>query len=247
MVALSVASTREEVLEVVHESEHSRIPVFSESIDEVVGVLHVRSLLADLREGLVDSGDFDIHRYLHEPFFVPEQMKISRLLREFQRRKIHLAIVVDEFGGTAGVVALEDVVEEIVGDIQDELDVEEGRVRLLPDGSWLADASITLRDLEDHLGVDFPDELDFDSLGGFVIATAGTVPPIGSVLMWDGLRFTVRQSDERHVSKVEISRVENPSEDGMSDAGSADDMSGSKLKRGGLGEAKGPEDEHKRT
>lgn len=241
VVALSVASSREEVLEVVHESEHSRIPVFTESIDEVIGVLHVRSLLADLRGGVLDTEDFDIHRYLHEPFFVPEQMKISRLLREFQRRKIHLAIVVDEFGGTAGVVALEDVVEEIVGDIQDELDVEEGRVRLLPDGSWIADASITLRDLEDHLGIDFPDELDFDSLGGFVIATAGTVPPVGSVLMWDGLRFTVRQGDERHVSKVEIARVESPAEEGADELGL---MVGKGESAGGEGpshdESKGP-------
>lgn len=216
VVALPVSASAEEVLSVVDESEHSRIPVYGESIDEIVGVLHVRTLLADLRSGRFDEG-FDIHRYMREPYFVPELMKISRLLREFQKRKVHLAIVVDEFGGTAGVVALEDVVEEIVGEIQDELDVEEGRVKLLPDGSWIADASITLRDLEDHLGVDFPDELDFDSLGGFVVATAGKVPPVGSVVMWDGLRFTVRQGDERHVSRVEIARVEPVAADAGND------------------------------
>lgn len=206
VVAIPVDATKEQVLKVIVESEHSRIPVFQGSIDEVVGVLYVKAFLAELETGS-SAARFDIRRYMRPPFFVPELMKISRLLREFQKRKNHLAIVVDEFGGTAGVVALEDVVEEIVGEIQDELDVEEGRVRLLADGTIIADASITLRDLEPDLQVDFPDELDADSLGGFLTATAGRVPPVGSVLLWGGLRFTVRAADERRVTRVEIARV----------------------------------------
>ncbi len=203
VVALPIDATKEEVLKTILDSEHSRIPVYEGSVDEIVGVLYVKTLLADLEMGRL-NGPFEIRRYVKPPYFVPELMKISRLLREFQQRKLHLAIVVDEFGGTAGVIALEDVVEEIVGEIQDEQDVEEGRVKLLADGTVVADAAIPLRDLEEHLKVDFPDELDADSLGGFVTGLAGKVPPVGSVLVWEKIRFTVRAGDDRRVTRVEM-------------------------------------------
>jgi CBS domain containing-hemolysin-like protein len=206
VVGIPVDANREEALKLLLESQHSRIPVYEGSIDEVVGVLHAKTLLADVQAQKADKA-FDIKSYIGPPLFVPELMKISRLLREFQRLKVHLAIVVDEFGGTAGVVSLEDVVEEIVGEIQDEQDVEEKRVRVLPNGNILADAALPLRDLEDVLHVDFPAAPDYDSLGGFVTATVGKVPPVNSVILWRGLRFTVKAGDERHVTRVEIMRV----------------------------------------
>lgn len=210
VVAVAANAPLEEVLRVIDESEHSRIPAYENSIDEVVGILHVKSFLAKMQAGKL-AEPFDLHRSLTPPFFVPEMMKAGRLLREFQRRHTHLAVVVDEFGGTAGVVTLEDVVEEIVGDIQDELDVEEGRVKLLADGRIVADAAITLRDLEDHLELEFPEEADYDSLGGFVTHLAGKVPPTGSVVLWGGMRFTVKAGDERRVARVEISKIVAPS------------------------------------
>lgn len=206
VVAVPADAKLEAVLEVIADSEHSRIPAYDNSIDEVVGILHVKTFLARMQAGKLPE-PFDLRASLSPPFFVPEFMKAERLLREFQRRHTHLAVVVDEFGGTAGIVTLEDVVEEIVGDIQDELDVEEGRVRQMPDGRLLADAAITLRELEDHLDVDFPDELDYDSLGGFVTDLAGKVPPAGSVVLWGGLRFTVKSGDERRVARVEIFKL----------------------------------------
>jgi putative hemolysin len=207
VTAIPIDATRDQVLKIIVESEHSRIPVYDGAIDEIVGILYVKTLMADIEAVAASGAPFDIKRYVKPPFFVPELMKISRLLREFQRRKVHLAVVVDEFGGTAGVVALEDVVEEIVGEIQDEQDVEEARVKQLADGTVVADAGVHLRDLEEMLGVDFPDELDYDSLGGFVTAQAGRVPPVGSVVLWGGLRFTVRAADERRVRRVDILRV----------------------------------------
>lgn len=219
IVALPSDATKQDVLKLIVESEHSRIPVYGESIDEIVGILHVKSFLADIEMGRLLE-PFELRRYVKQPFFVPELMKISRLLREFQRRKTHLAVVVDEFGGTAGVVALEDVVEEIVGEIQDEYDAEEGRVKLLPDGTVVADAGMTLRDLEEYVGVDFPDELDYDSLGGFVTAQAGKVPGVGSVVLWQGLRFTVRAADERRVTRVEIVRTKDKDNGPPADASS---------------------------
>ena len=151
-------------------------------------------------------------------------MKISRLLKEMQRRRSHIAIVVDEFGGTSGLVTLEDVIEEIVGEIQDEADVESAPVKALSDGVWLAEGSVPLHELEALLNdrgdsepavpggerppdVRFPEEGDFETLGGFVTAHAGRVPPVGAVIAWDGLTFVVRAGDERRVTRVEISRA----------------------------------------
>ena len=205
VVALEETATYEEALKLVTESELSRIPVYRGSLDEVVGVLHAKTLLADVKKG-IQPEEFQLTKYVRKPFFVPEVMKVSRLLTEMQRRKTHLAVVVDEFGGTSGIVTLEDVVEEIVGEIHDESDVEEKRIKILSDGVFLADAQVSIRDLEDHLGVDFPEGGDYETLGGFLTATAGRVPPPGSLVVWGGLTFTVKAADDRRVHKVEIAR-----------------------------------------
>ena len=205
VVALEETATYEEALKLVTESELSRIPVYRGSLDEVVGVLHAKTLLADVKKG-IEPAEFQLVKYLKKPFFVPEVMKVSRLLTEMQRRKTHLAIVVDEFGGTSGIVTLEDVVEEIVGEIHDESDVEEKRLKVLSDGVVLADAQVSIRDLEEYLGVEFPEGGDYETLGGFLTATAGRVPPPGSLVVWGGLTFTVKAADDRRVQKVEITR-----------------------------------------
>jgi len=205
VVALEDSATYEEALRLVTESELSRIPVYRGSLDEVVGVLHAKTLLADVKKGIEPSA-FQLVKYLRKPFFVPEVMKVSRLLTEMQRRKTHLAVVVDEFGGTSGIVTLEDVVEEIVGEIHDESDVEEKRLKVLSDGVVLADAQVSIRDLEHYLGIDFPEGGDYETLGGFLTSTAGRVPPPGSLVVWGGLTFTVKAADDRRVHKVEIAR-----------------------------------------
>ncbi len=208
VVALEETATYDEALKLVTESELSRIPVYRNSLDEVVGVLHAKTLLADVKKGIMPS-EFQLPKYVRKPFFVPEAMKVSRLLTEMQRRRTHLAIVVDEFGGTSGIVTLEDVVEEIVGEIHDESDVEEKRLKVLSDGVVLADAQVSIRDLEEHLGIDFPEGGDYETLGGFLTATAGRVPPTGSLVVWGGLTFTVKAADDRRVQKVEIARKQS--------------------------------------
>jgi CBS domain containing-hemolysin-like protein len=220
MVALDREATPEDLLRVVRENPYSRMPVYDGSVDNVVGVLLVRDVIPALAGAHAERVSLQPH--LKPPFFVPEQMKISRLLKEMQRRKTHLAIVVDEFGGTSGLVTLEDVIEEIVGEIQDEADVEAAPVKAIGEGTWLADASVPLHDLEAVLNerpagapadegrpaaIRFPEEGDFETLGGFVTANAGRVPSVGAVIAWDGLTFVIRAGDERRVTRVEIARA----------------------------------------
>jgi putative hemolysin len=218
MAVIDRDAAPEEILRIVTENPYSRIPVYRGSIDNVVGVLLVREIVPELTRG-TRGVLATLDRHLKPPFFVPEQMKISRLLKEMQRRKTHLAIVVDEFGGTSGLVTLEDVIEEIVGEIQDEGDVEAAPVREVSPGVYLAEGGISLRELETFLNgrveqgtdhpdkfVHFPEEADYATLGGFVTATAGRVPQVGALIAWDGLTFTIRGGDERRVSKVEIAR-----------------------------------------
>ncbi len=220
MVAIDEAASPEALVRVVAENPFSRMPVYRGTVDEIVGVLLVREIVQELRDGPIRG--VTLARHLKPAFFVPEQMKISRLLKEMQRRHVHLAIVVDEFGGTSGLVTLEDVLEEIVGEIQDEGDAEAAPVRVLGDGVWLADAAIPLHDLASFLerhpgagggapgagepGVVFPESSDYGTLGGFVTATAGRVPPVGAVIEWQGLAFTVRAGDERRLTRIEIAR-----------------------------------------
>ena len=207
MVGLEKGARFDEVMTLIEENEHSRIPIYEESIDNIVGVLYIKDIACDLHQG-IDRETFQLSKYVRPVFFVPELMKISRLLREFQKRKMHLSIVVDEFGGTSGLVTLEDVVEEIVGEIQDELDSEEKLIQPLPDGHFAAEGSTPLREVEDALGVEFPEDGDYETIGGFVTALCGKVPSSGTRLSWQSLDFVVRSADERHVSKVEISRAE---------------------------------------
>ncbi len=215
VVAVAREATSDELVRIVTENPYSRMPVYAGSIDEIAGILLVREIVGELRGGQPIA----LQKHLKPAFFVPEQMKISRLLKEMQRRRTHLAVVVDEFGGTSGIVTLEDVIEEIVGEIQDEADVETAPVKAVGPGVWLADGATPLHDLEaflnEHapgagteegarLAVQFPEQGDYETLGGFVTATAGRVPPVGALVAWNGLTFTVRAGDERRVTKVEI-------------------------------------------
>jgi putative hemolysin len=204
MQALDRESTPTELLAELAKMHASRIPVYQGSADSVVGILYAKSLLADLQKGI---DKFRLDKYMRPPFFVPEGMKISRLLKEFQRRRVQMAIVVDEFGGTSGLVTLEDVVEELVGEIQDELEPGEGPVKILAEGIVMADGATPLRDLAEVLKIEFPENGDYETLGGFLTAQTGRVPPMGAVLTYGGHSFIVRVRDERRVGKVEIRKL----------------------------------------
>ena len=215
VVAFDFDTSIDAVLASVIESGHSRYPVYRGQIDQVEGILYAKDLFQLLRN-TPDSDGILLADVLRKPvFFAAESQKIGVLLREMQRRRSHLAVVVDEFGGAAGIVTLEDIVEEIVGEIQDEHDEEAPLVYERAPGHYFVDASISVYDLEEHLGEAIcEDKTDFDSLGGLLVHLAGQVPVIGEALVAGPYRVVVQDADERHVRRVEMLRVstEEPDE-----------------------------------
>jgi CBS domain containing-hemolysin-like protein len=196
------------VLEHVRRDGHSRYPVYRESIDNVVGLLYVKDLFEVLGAGKL--AETELVDLLRKPvLFLAETQSALSVLREMRSKRLHLAIVSDEFGGTGGIVTLEDIIEEIVGEIRDEYDTEElAQITKLAEGRFVADAAIPLGDLEIHLGRKLPEDASFESLGGLIVHRAGRVPEIGATVSLAGYDLIVREADETRVVKVEIVRAE---------------------------------------
>ena len=214
VVAFEIDTSIDEVLANIVESGHSRYPVYRGQIDQVEGILYAKDLFQLLRASS-DSADVLLVDALRNPvFFAAESQKIGVLLREMQRRRSHLAVVVDEFGGAAGIVTLEDIVEEIVGEIQDEHDEEAPLVYERAPGHYFVDASISVYDLEEHLGEPIcEDKGDFDSLGGMLVHLVGRVPVIGDALVAGPYRVVILDADERRVRRVEMLRASTETPD----------------------------------
>lgn len=199
----------EELLNVLVEAGHSRIPVYKENIDEVAGVFYAKDILRFFQEG-GNAKSFDLNNYLREPVFVLESMTVDKLLHGFQESHNHLAIVVDEFGGTAGVVTLEDIIEEFFGEIQDEFDQEEPLLQAEGEVVRIADARIRLDELEHEICIHFPDDQDYESLGGFITDQLGSVPSAGAELSFQDHLFTVLEAEPTHIIRVRIECPEPP-------------------------------------
>ena len=202
-VETSVAEARRKLLE----EGHSRLPVFRDSIDHVVGVLHARDLFRAWEEKMEDEL---ISPFLRPAVFIPETLSAAELLSEM-RQKMHLALVVDEYGGTAGLVTLEDLLEEIVGDIRDEHEEDEQLIEQESDGCWVINAAVHVKELEERFDVEF-EEREFDTLGGLVVHGFGRVPSPGERKQIQGLEVEVLQSDRRRVYKVRVRVLGEPGE-----------------------------------
>lgn len=200
MVAVNIHQDMEDALGTIMEAGHSRVPVFDETIDKIVGVVHTKDLLSKIVEG----DRFSLEDIRRDVYFVPESKMIDELLSEFKERKIHLAIVVDEYGGTAGLITLEDILEELVGDIQDEFDTEEALVRRLDADAVLCNAKIRLEELNESLGLDLPIG-DVDTLGGFIYETFGRVPRVGEFVRRGQLEFKIHSVSRQRIEQVLIS------------------------------------------
>ena len=203
IVALPIETNVEGARRVFLQSGQSRLPVYRGSLDEVVGVLHVRDLLR-ATETEKDSVAHTVSRYMRAPMFVPENLSVAELLSEM-RLKTHMALVVDEYGGTAGLVTLEDLLEEIVGEIRDEHEPGETLVRRAADGSWIINAGVHVDRLTELFGVEFA-ERDFDTIGGLVVSELGYMPSEGETLRFRSLFIEVLDADRRRIRMVRIGR-----------------------------------------
>jgi putative hemolysin len=218
IAALPVTATLDEMVETIVREGHSRIPVYEESIDNVIGILYAKDLLPVLGK----SAKFDIRSVLRPPLLVPESISVDDLLHQLQRQKVHIAIVLDEYGGTAGLVTIEDLIEEIVGEIQDEYDVEEPMVEALSEDEARIDGRASIDDLTTHFGIelDAEDKEQYDTVGGLVYHHIGGVPQVGDTVEVGGLTLTVESTDGRRVGKVlVVRRAPADTSDGDAEAG----------------------------
>jgi CBS domain containing-hemolysin-like protein len=206
IASLASDATLEQAIDLVIEVGHSRIPIYHDTIDEIVGILYAKDLLPYLKPDADPRPP--LRKLLRPPVLVPESMTVDDLLHEFQRRKVHLAIVLDEYGGTAGLVTIEDLLEEIVGEIQDEYDVEEPIVVRLSDHEARVDGRADVDELLELFDLDLKleDAEEYDTVGGLIYHRVGGVPSPGDMIEVDGLRLTVETTDGRRVGKVLVTR-----------------------------------------
>jgi len=205
MVAIQIDQSPQEILALIAEEQFSRYPVYGRELNDIRGILNAKDFLTLFGK----TGQVDIRKIIRPPFYIPDTMKISLLLREMQRRRIHMALVVNEYGGVSGLVTMEDLVEEIVGEIRDEHDVESPVIHL-PDGTWLIDASISLRDLKEDHQIALPESTEYETLGGFLMTTLQKIPKVGDVVTSERKRITIVEMVGQRISKVKLEKLPEP-------------------------------------
>ena len=205
MVAVEITTPVTEVLETIIEAGHSRIPVYEGDVDHITGILYAKDLLK-LWGKLPE--EISIRSICRKAYFIPETKTTADLLKEFKKRRVHMAVAVDEYGGTSGIITIEDILEEIVGEIRDEHDpVEQSGISRLDDGSYIFDARSHIEDVEDELNVQLP-RGEYDTLGGFLSHLLGHVPAQGEQGRYETMLFTVEEADARKVSTIKVSIAE---------------------------------------
>lgn len=204
--AAPINSTLGEVIKLVSDCGHTRIPIHNDNIDKITGILHAKDILKLWGK---DPDSIIPLEILRKPCFVPGTQKINELLHDLKERKTHLAIVTDEYGGTAGIITVEDIIEEIVGEIMDEHDDEKSLVTIIDDETLLVDARLEVEKLEEHLGLELP-KGEFESVGGFVIHLLGRIPQVNEIVSFEGLEITIKKADQRKIDKVLITHKAPP-------------------------------------
>jgi len=202
MICSPADATLSAFLELIINSGHSRIPLYEGSTDKIVGVVYAKDLL---RNWGADDTTLTLTEVMRTPYFIPETKRIDDLLMDFRTLRVHMAIAVDEYGGTSGLITIEDLLEEIVGDIQDEYDLEEPWIQPQEDGTLLVDARVNVEELEEFYDIEIPRE-KFDTVGGYLFHLLGNVPKVGEKITDNGLVMMVESSDERKIDRVRIWR-----------------------------------------
>lgn len=208
MSALDLEKPHSVILATIMDNQYSRYPVYRGDIESLAGFIHAKDFLGRM----VIDHEFELAEIIRPPFFVPEGKKVNELLKDMQRQRVHIAIVVDEYGGVSGMVTTEDLLEELVGEIEDEHDVGEPlKCQTLADGSIIVDALFSARDLEDLLGINLEDDLPFDTVAGLILHKLGRFPEKGEEIAWDGYLLTCVEVAKNAVVRVKISRLQETS------------------------------------
>lgn len=214
--ALSIDTDLESVLTVIREENHSRIPVYKETIDSIVGILYAKDIIGWISEH--EGENWELNKIIKKVHYVPVGKKVNDLMREFKKKHIHLAVVVDEYGGTAGVVTMEDILEEIVGDIQDEYDEEEQEIIKISGNTYLVDPHVDLEDLNQELNLSLEQKDSYyNTLSGLIYHEYGDVPQEGTFLELENVKISIIKMDNQRIAKVKIELVSSENKESESD------------------------------
>ena len=212
MVSIPIDLSLKEIMSLIEQEQFSRYPVYAKELNDIRGILHAKDFL----NALAKTGQVDVRKIMKSPFFVPETMKISLLLREMQKRRSHMALVVDEYGGISGLVTIEDLLEELVGEIHDEYDTESPVVQI-GSGQMLIDASISLRDLKEDYHVQLPESPDYETLGGLLITLLQKMPQVGDEVVVEEKRLRVVEMVGKRIAKIRLQELPpTPKEEAVS-------------------------------
>jgi putative hemolysin len=209
--AISIKSTRAQLMDFIREEQYTRYPVYDGNIDHIVGTIHVKDLLKYLDK---PEEKFSLKSLIRPPYFVPESKRTAELFREMQKQKNHIAVVLDEYGGTAGIVTIEDLIEEIVGNISDEYDEDEEDVKQISDEQFEIDGLANIHDIDDILEADLPVE-DYDTISGFILGQLGRFPEENETIsiVYNGFRFDVLNIENKIITKVRVTKLEDKEHD----------------------------------
>lgn len=204
VVALNINTPRETAVRKVLDEGYSRMPVYKDTIDNIVGIIYTKDIL-----GLIEYKNLLILQdILRQAYFVPETKKISQLMRELQQRKLHMAVVIDEFGGTAGIITMEDILEEIVGEIHDEYDEEVKDVESSSDGSFVINARISIHDFNERFNVELPQTDEYETMSGFLHKLTGRIPDLNEEIRFEHYSFTIVKKSQRRIRLVKVKKLE---------------------------------------
>jgi putative hemolysin len=210
LTALPVETVLAGIVEIIHSTGHSRIPIYEGTVDNIVGILYIKDLLNEIGK---ETFTFVLRQKMRPAYFVPETKPLRNLLHEFKKQKLHIAVVLDEYGGTAGIVTIEDIFEHLVGDIADEYEKPEPEAfHKISDTLAEVDARMYIDDVNNNLEIELPDEEDYDTLGGFVFSHLGYIPKTGQTFDYANLRFTIIAAEPRSVKRVRIEKLPLPEE-----------------------------------
>lgn len=202
LISIEVNSDRKTVLKTITEAGHSRVPVYEEKIDNIIGLIYAKDLLSEIDN---DGQEFELRKKMRPAFYVPETKPVRELLHEFQNQKLHIAVVLDEYGGTAGIVTLEDIIEELVGEITDEYEEMPAEpIKQINENTLEVDARTYIDDINDEYALALPEDEDYDTVGGFVFSHLGYIPKAGVQFDYENLHFLICAAEARKIKKIKI-------------------------------------------